>query len=68
MEAWTLYLVIFFINGDAVMFENNKKFLTKQACYQEGLTKSIELLERTVAIIGIPAKGSFSCQEVGLDV
>ena len=68
MESWTLYVVIFFISGETIMLENNEKFSTRQACYQAGLKKSVYLLEQTVAIIGVPARGSFSCQKVGLDV
>ena len=68
MEVWILYVVLFFVNGETIVLENDKKFSTKQACYQAGLTKSIELLERTVAIVGIPAKGGFSCQKEGTNV
>ena len=38
-EAWVLYFLIVFINGDSFMLENNQRFETKGECLIEGHAK-----------------------------
>ena len=66
--SWVLYIIIFFVNGETIVLENNKKFKTEGEWWAAGMIKGPHLLEKTSHIFGIPANGSFSCQKAGQNV
>ena len=63
--AWVLYIIIFFVNGETIVLENDERFKTEDHCWAAGMIKGPHLLEKTSHIFGVPVRGSFTCQRAG---
>ena len=63
--SWVLYIIIFFVNGETIVLENDEKFKTEDQCWAAGMIKGPYLLEKTSHIFGVHVRGSFSCQKAG---
>jgi len=63
--AWVLYIIIFFVNGETIVLENDERFTTEDHCWAAGMIQGPHLLEKTSHIFGVPVRGSFSCQRAG---
>lgn len=66
MEVWTLFFLVTFLNGNQLMFQNNKQFETEAECLAVGDQKDDMIMSNILIATGASTLVQFKCHVSGV--